>query len=59
MSQNPERFNVMDKKSEMQYQIKSNNDGTYTAYIANQEKVFADLLEAAEWCSKIRGESDG
>lgn len=49
----------MDKKSEMQYQIKSNNDGTYTAYIANQEKVFTDLLAAAEWCSKIRGESDG
>lgn len=37
MSQNPERFNVMDKKSEMQYQIKSNNDGTYTAYIVHSE----------------------
>lgn len=49
----------MDKKAEMPYTIKENNDGTYTAYIAQREKTFPDILKAAEWCSQIRGEADG
>ena len=49
----------MDNKPDMPFTIIENNDGTYTAYIARQEKTFPDILKAAEWCSQIRGEADG
>lgn len=54
-----ERVDNMDKKADMPFTIKENSDGTYTAYIAQQEKRFPNIFEAAEWCCKIRGETDG
>ena len=40
------------------FNIIRNKDGTYTAYIAQREKTFPDVLKAAEWCIQIGGETD-
>lgn len=48
----------MDKKADMPYTIKENKDGTYTAYIAQRQRTFPDILSAIKWCGQMRGEAD-